>query len=274
MKKLLTLVAVFMMAVCASAQDEQLTIFVEKFVNNSSQKDILVRNLHEAIISGLSGTGRLIVIDAGNYVGKPLPKERRDRVKALGEKFDYFLEGTLNSVTSKHVSNKNGSYYSATSNFTLILTDPHTGIEKVRKVYSSESTGGTDEEAILESVTSASGYMKRFVEDNFKVEAVVKGLDDVDLKKNVVKTCYVSIGEDMGIAKGQIFEVFANIEVLGEPVRKKVAELKCDEVLSGTMSHCSVKSGGDLIKKYFDEGITLTVISRARKQSILSGIGL
>jgi hypothetical protein len=78
----------------------------------------------------------------------------------------------------------------------------------------------------------------------------------------------------MGIAKGQIFEVFANIEVLGEPVRKKVAELKCDEVLSGTMSHCSVKSGGDLIKKYFDEGITLTVISRARKQSILSGIGL
>ena len=274
MKKLLTLVAVFMMAVCASAQDEQLTIFVEKFVNNSSQKDILVRNLHEAIISGLSGTGRLIVIDAGNYVGKPLPKERRDRVKALGEKFDYFLEGTLNSVTSKHVSNKHGSYYSATSNFTLILTDPHTGIEKVRKVYSSESTGGTDEEAILESVTSASGYMKRFVEDNFKVEAVVKGLDDVDLKKNVVKTCYVSIGEDMGIAKGQIFEVFANIEVLGEPVRKKVAELKCDEVLSGTMSHCSVKSGGDLIKKYFDEGITLTVISRARKQSILSGIGL
>jgi hypothetical protein len=274
MKKLFTLVAVLMMAVCASAQDEQLTIFVEKFVNNSSQKDILVRNLHEAIISGLSGTGRLIVIDAGNYVGKPLPKERRDRVKALGEKFDYFLEGTLNSVTSKHVSNKNGSYYSATSNFTLILTDPHTGIEKVRKVYSSESTGGTDEEAILESVTSASGYMKRFVEDNFKVEAVVKGLDDVDLKKNVVKTCYVSIGEDMGIAKGQIFEVFANIEVLGEPVRKKVAELKCDEVLSGTMSHCSVKSGGDLIKKYFDEGITLTVISRARKQSILSGIGL
>lgn len=274
MKKLLTLVAVLMMAVCASAQDEQLTIFVEKFVNNSSQKDILVRNLHEAIISGLSGTGRLIVIDAGNYVGKPLPKERRDRVKALGEKFDYFLEGTLNSVTSKHVSNKNGSYYSATSNFTLILTDPHTGIEKVRKVYSSESTGGTDEEAILESVTSASGYMKRFVEDNFKVEAVVKGLDDVDLKKNVAKTCYVSIGEDMGIAKGQIFEVFANIEVLGEPVRKKVAELKCDEVLSGTMSHCSVKSGGDLIKKYFDEGITLTVISRARKPSILSGIGL
>ena len=274
MKKLLTLVAVLMMAVCASAQDEQLTIFVEKFVNNSSQKDILVRNLHEAIISGLSGTGRLIVIDAGNYVGKPLPKERRDRVKALGEKFDFFLEGTLNSVTSKHVSTKNGSYYSATSNFTLILTDPHTGIEKVRKVYSSESTGGTDEEAILESVTSASGYMKRFVEDNFKVEAVVKGLDDVDLKKNVAKTCYVSIGEDMGIAKGQIFEVFANIEVLGEPVRKKVAELKCDEVLSGTMSHCSVKSGGDLIKKYFDEGITLTVISRARKQSILSGIGL
>lgn len=274
MKKLLTLVTVFMMAVCASAQDEQLTIFVEKFVNNSSQKDILVRNLHEAIISGLSGTGRLIVIDAGNYVGKPLPKERRDRVKALGEKFDFFLEGTLNSVTSKHVSTKNGSYYSATSNFTLILTDPHTGIEKVRKVYSSESTGGTDEEAILESVTSASGYMKRFVEDNFKVEAVVKGLDDVDLKKNVVKTCYVSIGEDMGIAKGQIFEVFANIEVLGEPVRKKVAELKCDEVLSGTMSHCSVKSGGDMIKKYFDEGITLTVISRARKQSILSGIGL
>ena len=228
-------------------------------------------NLTDVLNRPIAVTGLTLATAFGNLYSRLVDEKL---CSDLGEKFDYFLECTLNSVTSKHVSNKNGSYYSATSNFTLILTDPHTGIEKVRKVYSSESTGGTDEEAILESVTSASGYMKRFVEDNFKVEAVVKGLDDVDLKKNVAKTCYVSIGEDMGIAKGQIFEVFANIEVLGEPVRKKVAELKCDEVLSGTMSHCSGKSGGDMIKKYFDEGITLTVISRARKQSILSGIGL
>ncbi len=273
-KRILTLTAVLISTVCISAQDDLQSIFVEKFVNNSSKKDVTVRNLRQEIISGLSGTNRLIVIDAGNYVGKALPKERRDRIKAIGNKFDYMLEGTLNSITSKHVSNKNGSYYSATANFTLVLTDPHSGIEKVRKTYSSDATGGTDEEAILGAVSNAGGLMRRFVEDNFKVEAIIKGLDVVDQKKNVVKSCYVSIGDDMGIEKGQIFEVFANIEVVGEPVRKKVAELKADEVMSGTITHCSVKNGGAEIKKYFDEGITLTVVSRGRKQNILSGFGL
>lgn len=274
MKKILTLIVIVLTAANVSAQDDLQSIFVEKFVNNSSKKDVTVRNLRQEIISGLSGTNRLIVIDAANYAGTKLPKERRERIKAIGKKFDYILEGTLNSITAKIVHTKNGSYHSATANFTLILTDPHSGIEKVHKTYSNDATGGTDEEAILAAVSGARSMMRRFVEENFKVEATIKGLDQVDLKKNVVKSCYVSIGEDMGIEKGQIFEVFANIEVVGEPVRKKVAELRADEVMSGTITHCVVKNGGAEIKKYFDEGITLTIVSRGKKQNVFSGLGL
>ena len=113
------------------------------------------------------------------------------------------------------------------------------------------------------AIERAKKRMKRFVDENFKVEAVIKALDEMD--KKGVKTCYVSTGSNAGITKGQIFEVFSQIEVAGEKVNKKIGELKAEEVLSGTLTKCSVKSGGDKIKTCFEQKTVMTVVSRAKK---------
>jgi hypothetical protein len=115
--------------------------------------------------------------------------------------------------------------------------------------------------------------MTRFVDNNFKVEATIKALDEVDEKKGV-KTCYISVGSDAGINKGQIFEVFSKVEIAGEKINKKIGEVRVEEVLSGTLSKCSVKNGGLDIKRNFDSQIQMTVMTRAKKQKPWEKLGV
>ena len=113
--------------------------------------------------------------------------------------------------------------------------------------------------------------MERFVQENFKVEATIKALDEVDPKKGA-KSCYISIGKDRGIEIGQIFEVFSRIQVAGEQVDKKIGEVKVAEVMSGTMSRCTVKNGGPTIKTAFENQQVITVRSRPKKDNIFGGL--
>ncbi len=281
MKKLFTVVAMLIMALGASAQEESekegglLDLFVEKFVNKGDVNDIVVNNLRQEIMSGITNSGRVNVVDVSTYEGTNIPTQKNDRIKFLrDEKFDFMLEGTLNSVLSQKSVSKDGTTtYEAVINYTLALTDVDGGtLIKSDTFKDSYNVGGTSDEAILKAIERAGSRMKKYVNDNFKVEAIIEALDEIDLKKNSVKTCYVSTGSDMGIEKGQIFEVFANIEVANKQVRKKIGELKADEVMSGEMTHCSVKSGGPEIKKFFDDNIKLTVVSRAKKEA-LGGLG-
>lgn len=283
MKKLFTVVAMLIMALGASAQEESenggglLSLFVEKFVNKADADNIVVNNLRQEIMSGITNSGRVHVVDVSTFEGTDIPTQKSDRIKFLRDredKFDFMLEGTLNSVLSQKSVSKDGTTtYEAVINYTLALTDVDGGtLIKSDTFKDSYNVGGTADEAILKAIERAGSRMKKYVNDNFKVEAAIEALDEIDLKKNSVKTCYVSTGSSMGIEKGQIFEVFANIEVVGKQVRKKIGELKADEVMSEEMTHCSVKSGGPEIKKFFDDNIKLTVVSRAKKEA-LGGLG-
>lgn len=250
--------------IAASAQDEKKVVFVEEFHNNAGYNKITVNNLRQAIISGIMATERLTVVDATTL--PDLPKVRNERLQALGEKgFDYMLEGTLNSITESQSTSDGKTSYKAEVNYTLVLIDTSTGVTEASETYTdSWSTGKTADEAIIKALGNAQNRMKRFVNEFFRVQATVKALDVVDNKKGV-KTCYVSVGSGMGIQKGQIFEVYALVDIAGEKVNKKVGELKAKEVMSATLTLCDVKNGGLDIKKHFDAGTALKAISRPSK---------
>ena len=264
MKKLLAMAAVLLAVLTASAQDEKKAVFVEQFRNNAGYNNITVNNLRQAIISGIMDTERLTVVDATTL--PDLPKARNERLQALGEKgFDYLLEGTLNSITESHSTKDGKTSYKAEVNYTLVLIDTSTGVTEASETYKdSWSIGETAEEAIVKSIGSAQDRMKKFVDEFFRVQGTIKALDVVDSKKGV-KTCYITVGAGMGIQSGQIFEVYAQVDVAGEKVNKKVGELKIKAVMSGTLSHCDVKNGGLDIKKAFDAGTPMKVISRPKK---------
>jgi hypothetical protein len=148
------------------------------------------------------------------------------------------------------------------------VTETGTGITKFTETYKdSWHIGSTSDEAILKAIEQAKGRMAKFVDDNFKVEAVIKALDQVDPKKGV-KTCYITIGSAAGIDKGQIFEVFIEAEVAGEKIQKKIGEVRAKEVMSAKLTLCDVKSGGMEIKENFEKNVRMTVISRAKKPGL------
>lgn len=274
MKKVFAIAVLLLSVVGAMAQDDKPTVLVEQFTNKSTANNTVCNAVQQAIVSGLVGTSRLTVVDAGTMTD--LPTVKNDRLIYLNDNgIQWMVEGILNSVNSAHksstVSGKTTYYYEGNVNYTLTLINTETGVTSISETYIDSSTGDTSDEAIMRAANVAKGRMHRFVQENFKVEATIKALDEVDPKKGV-KSCYISIGSDKGIEVGQIFEVFSRIQIAGEQVDKKIGEIKVQEVLSGTMSRCSVKSGGPAIKTSFENQQVITVRSRPKKDA-LGGLG-
>ena len=274
MKKLFVMAAMLLSVVGSMAQEGKQMVLVEKFVNKSSANDAVANTLQQSIVSGLVGTKRLDVVDAATMVD--LPTVKNDLLVYLNENgIGWMVEGILNSVSSAKksmtISGKTSYYYEGNVNYTLTLINTESGFTVISETLTDSSTGDSETEAITAAANDAKKRMERFVQNNFKVEATIKALDEVDAKKGV-KTCYVSIGSDMGVEKGQIFEVFAQIQVAGENVDRKIGEVKVLEVVSGSMSRCSTKDGGPAIKNAFENQQKITVRSRAKKD-VLGGFG-
>ena len=263
MRKLFTLAAVLLLAIAATAQDERTCVCVDKFRNNSGMSDITVNNLRNEIMQGILDKKRLTVVDITAIPN--MPSDMAGKLAVLRERnIEYLVEGTMNSIITKPSSDT--KLYTAEINYTLTIVDPATGVTKSTDTYKdSWSIGSSGDEAILKAIENAKKRMATFVDEKFKVEAIIKALDQIDEKKGAVKTCYISVGSNAGIQKGQIFEVLIMAEVAGEQIEKKIAEVKAKEVMSGTLTLCEVKSGGQEIKKNFDEKVTMIVLSRASK---------
>ena len=260
MKKLFTLLVMALMAISASAQDEKTAVCIGQFKNDSNVKDVVVKTLRSELTDGINKKNRFVLVDYTTL--SDVPTSKTEMLRYLNDKgIQYLIEGSLNAVTCQQKE----QYYHAEINYSLTIIDTETGATKSTVAYKDEwFTGNSSDDAIVKAVGEAKKRMARFVDENFKLEAAIKELDQVDAKKGV-KTCYISIGSAQGIAKGQIFEVFAKMEVAGEQIDKKIGELKAKEVLSGTLTLCDVKSGGLDIQKNFEKGIKLTVVSRAAK---------
>ena len=272
MRKLMILAVYLLSVVPIMAQEDKPNVLVEAFTNKSNSSNVACNNLRQEIIAGLIDTERLTILDASTI--SDLPESKNDRLVTLGEMgIQYYIEGTLNSIDTKKSEikgsdGKTKTQYQATINYTLTIIDTSSGITKSSETYKDSYTiGSTEDEAMLKAIEYAKKRMKRFVDENFKVEAVIKAIDEVD--KKGVKTCYISVGSDLGITKGQIFEVFSKKEIAGEMINSKIGELKVEEVLSGTLTKCSVKNGGNVIKTCFEKKIVMTVVTRAKKPNAL-----
>ena len=257
MKKFFTLMAMVLMIVSASAQDEKIAVCMGRFKDNSNKGDVLVNTLRSMITDGLNGRRRLDLVDIATL--GDVPSTKNEMLKYINEKgIPYLIEGSLDAVTS----DKGEKSYSAEVHYSITLIDTETGVTKVSEAYKHTwNTGKSNEDAIMKALSYAENCMGKFVDKYFKLEATIKELGLVDVKKGV-KTCYISIGSARGIARGQILEVFAKMEVAGEQIDKKIGELKVSEVLSPTLTLCNVKKGGLDIQRNYENNIPMKVITR------------
>lgn len=257
------------MSVSTFAQDEKKNVAVEEFTYNSSIGTNWVTNLRNNIIGGITATTRVNVIDTKNL--SSLPTNKEERLRELGEMVDVVLTCHFNSL--KTAWDTKDKKWTCHSNYTITLTDAKGGaVISTSPFEDSWLTGSTESEAINNCMEYAIKNMKKFVDNNFKTEAMIKQLDQVDAKKGV-KTAYISIGSNAGIASGQMFDIMEEIEIAGEKAQKKIGDARAQEVVSGSLTLVKITKGGIEIKNAFDAGHKLIVITRAKKD-LLGGLGL
>lgn len=280
MKKIFSFVALIMLcAISAFAQDNDQNakkgICVDEFTFNSSIGTNWVTNLRNNVMEGILKTGRVQVIDITTL--KDLPKEQQDRlakIKELG--VDVLLEGHYNSLDCQAKTKDGKTHYETASDFNLTLKNTETGeIIGTQNFKNTWYSGETAEESVTSALKEAIDDMRKFVDNNFKMEAIIKALDQVHPKKGA-KTVYISVGSDAGVRVGgggidsvlngsaaNMFDVFQEVMIANEPVAKKIGTLKAKEVMGANLTLCTVTKGGVEIQKAFEQNIKLTVVSRA-----------
>ena len=281
MKKIFSFVALIMLcAISAFAQDNDQNakkgVCVDEFTFNSSIGTNWVTNLRNNVMEGLLKTGRLKIIDITTI--KDLPTVKEDRLAKIREYgADVTVKGHYNSLDCKSKTKDGKTHYETTSDFTLTLESTETGeIIGTQTFNESSYSGDTAEESITSALKDAIGDMRKFVDNNFKMEAVIKALDQVHPKKGA-KTVYISVGSDAGVRVGgsiledplggtaSMFDVFQEVQIANEPVAKKIGTLKAKEVMGANLTLCTVTKGGVEIQQAMEQNIKLIVVSRAAK---------
>ena len=248
-----------MLLVCvATIAQGKKVVAIEEFTYNNSIETNWVEALRNNIIAGITNTGRMNVMDVRTL--SSLPSAKEERLAALAEIGVYaILSCHFNSL--KTGMDKDRKYWTCTSNYTITLTEAGGAIISTTPFENTWLVGDNSTNAINKCLEKTTKDMRRFIDNNFKAEAVIKQLDQVDEKKGVI-TAYVNVGSNVGIIAGQMFEIREELEVAGEKASRRVGTAKAMEVVSGTLTLVKVTEGGVNVKRTYDAGRKLIVITR------------
>ena len=279
-----------------NAQEEEVaasnkpTVFVEASGTSSEAK--AVRN---AVLTALSNCGRLIILDAESEAiaskedirrtsenvtaGSDMVAERMGAVVRLGAQ--YYLNVTVDDVS--HTSTKGSSSTTANCKITVTVKAIDPSESKVLNTQQMNFTGSNSKNlrdeafnSALESITSKGSVLGQnpllqFIDSQFPVVCQVLELNEA--KKDKAVTVYVNAGSDNGVTKGTKFEVFKDKKVGSRVASVPVGELTAEDVQAGDLTLCKVSKGADVIFTEFNNGTTLKVTSRAKKD-VWGKIGL
>ena len=270
------------------AQEEEVaasnkpTIFVE-----SSGTTDEVKAVRNAVLTTLSNCGRLIILDAeseaiaskedirrtGENVtaGSDMVAERMGAVVRLGAQ--YYIIVAVDDVS--HTSTKGSSSTTANCKITITLKVIDPSESKVLNTQQMNFTGSNSKNlrdeafnSALESITRKGSVLGQnpllqFIDSQFPV--VCQILEINEAKKNKAVTVYINAGSDNGVAKGNKFIVFKDKQVGSRVASVPVGELSVVDIQAGDLSLCKVTKGEDVIFTEFNNGTTLKVKSRPKK---------
>lgn len=266
MKKTVVLFIAALLSLNLSAQKSTLLVGEVDYLSGIDSK--WAEKLRSEMISGLMSSPRLTVID-----GSTISDMSYDTAKAVEiareKNAEYLLTAQITAFTGKKETSDGETKYETTLEYTWMITNVADGSARGSKKethYGSSSAGYN--EAYVDAFTLVQDDMKKLVNNQFRVSGEIKSIAETHPKKGA-KTLYISIGSNDGVAAGNAFEVYKEVDIAGETISEKIGELKAKEIKSGTLTLCNVIKGGVEIQNAFDSGLKLTVTSRPPKFDIL-----
>lgn len=298
MKKTFLLLISLFIAIGISAQENitmKKAVGVTTFSYSSVFSQAEAVTIRNAVIAGLTGTGRVEVVDPSTSSDVQSARDRNKSEGAMNaaeltgemqpssydKPVSQILTGNLDniSVTQESYTNKKtgetSSWYSAKLQYTLKLVDATSG--SVIGTQSYTATGRDDNDpnaARTKAVNSCGGSIDDFVQAYFPVEGNVIALDQANGSK--AKTVYIDLGSDFGISKSQKFDVFKTVNIAGAESKKLIGTITVSEVMAGNRALCKVNKGAEDILAELQKGAKLPIKSRATRDifDTLGKIGL
>lgn len=284
-KVLLLLLGIFMLSnVLVQAQeDTRPTILVAKFGGNKDFKQAYIDQVRSKVLEGITKTQRFRVIDGLSDAAFQNEATRRMAESAMTDETartqlmqtlgaQYIVTGAVTTLSSVQGKLDDGSiYYTGNIAYTINLLDAATGTAKASETFNHNGLTADDGDSEVEAVNKTCERIVKdvttFIDKNVKLSSKIVQIDEV--KKDKAATVYIDLGEESGIQKGQKFEVFKEVMVGTRVTTKKIGELTAVEVSEGA-TLCKVNDGGDVINTLFNEGATLSVKTRAKKEGFLN----
>lgn len=277
----LTLSAFVQPAVAQEESTSKANVLIDYFWRPTDISSNVAEELRNYCIQGINDTKRVELIDVDSQSALKIEKDRRDQgVDAEGDMdriaemknvgANFVIQGRITSLAvEKKTNDKGGVYYTAVMNYTLKTIDPTTG-----KLVHSQSlkyggglldleTSNTADEAVTKACRSAQKEMKAFVSASFPLFGKILDVDQV--KKDEIKTCFISIGSDAGVNVKDKFTLNIVREVAGRKSLKEIGECEVKAVEGGDISLVEVKKGGKELKAALDGGQTVAVKSTVQK---------
>ncbi|MDE6130995.1 MAG: hypothetical protein K2F74_05330 [Muribaculaceae bacterium] len=258
-------------------------VFIDYFWRPADLDFNIAEQVRNNVIEAINATNRVELIDVDSRSALVIEKERRmtgqlaaeddlSRIAVMKEEgANALIQGRITSLVIKRNDSKDGSYYyDATINYTLKAINPNDGklistkTIKVGDELLNLKTYKTADEAAMGIAKDAQRGVASFIEEAFPIIGTI--LEAAEVKKDDIKTAYISVGNSAGVKEGNKFSVCIERTIAGRKSQSVIGEAEIESVEGDDISLVKIKKGGKELKSAMDAGQTIVVKSIPKKE--------
>ena len=268
-----SLFAMFAFAVCVMAQAqgaEKERMLVSYFMESDGVSEENSDKIRDAVFSAINASARFVLIDV--YAESTFNRESSERaqmdndIKAITESHsmkanDLILEGNVTAFEVKEEIKDGKKIYTCAFSYSVEVNEYASKSTVATKsfTYSGTSLGGflgdltnydSPEKAINGALSTIEKEIKDFIIEEFPLWGTVIA-EDYEVKKDKLVKCYIDLGSNVGIQKGQMFVVYEIQKKAGKEIKKEIGRLKAEEV-DEEITNCKVSKGDKELKAALD----------------------
>ena len=267
LKRIITIMALLCVAVIAVKAQEvkKPRMYVEYFSEADGVEEANSDKVRQAVMAALNKTKRFELVDQDAEYSMKKEEERRTDEKAMSDEksrtqtitaagHDYILGGNVLACSVKSEQKDGKTMYSCVLNYSVTVTEVATSTTVASATFdhSPSGIGGTvgklldlsdsKDKAIASAVNMIASDIENFLIKEFPLESTIVPMD-YEVKKDKLVKCYINLGSDHGVKKGDYFSVLAPSVRAGRTTYSEIGKMKVEEVVDGTMSQCKVVQG-------------------------------
>ena len=267
LKRIITIMALLCVAVIAAKAQEvkKPRMYVEYFTEADGVEEANSDKVRQAVMAALNKTKRFELVDQDAEYSMKKEEERRTDEKAMSDEksrtqtitaagHDYILGGNVLACSVKSEQKDGKTMYSCVFNYSVTVTEVATSTTVASATFdhSPSGIGGTvgklldlsdsKDKAIASAVNMIASDIENFLIKEFPLESTIVPMD-YEVKKDKLVKCYINLGSDHGVKKGDYFSVLAPSVRAGRTTYSEIGKMKVEEVVDGTMSQCKVVQG-------------------------------